>query len=96
MVTILDDCLLYVQTDLLPFCRYRIYLLRLMSVANFSGVSDMSIIRNNTLMTEGSEFTERIACINFQELGAFEANIRINAKYNRCKYVNIVIIRIGC
>ena len=67
-----------------------------MSVANLQGVSDMLIIRNNTLMTEGSEFTERIACINFQELGAFEANIRINAIYNRCKYVNILIIPIVC
>ena len=29
-------------------------------------------------------FTERIACINFQLLGAFSANIRINAIYNIC------------
>ena len=34
-------------------------------------------------------FTERIACIKFQELGPFYANIRINAIhniYNICKY----------
>ena len=41
-----------VNTNLLPFGQYWIYLLRLMSVANFKDVSDMSIIYNNTLMTE--------------------------------------------
>ena len=39
-------------TKLLPFGRYWIYLLQLMSVAYFQGVSDMSIIYNNTLITE--------------------------------------------
>ena len=39
-------------------------------------------------------YTERIAGINFQELCAFLANIRINAVYNI--YVNIIIIWIFC
>ena len=38
-----------------------------MAVANFKGVSDISIIHNNTLMTEGSEGLFNVGCslINF-------------------------------
>ena len=54
-----------VHTKLLPFGQYLIYLLRLMSVANFKGVSDMSIIYNNTLMTEGSEGLYYVGCSLF-------------------------------
>ena len=39
-----------------------------------------------TVDKEVKLFTERIACINFQELGAFQANIHINTMYNICKY----------
>ena len=48
---------LCVHTNLLPFGQCCIYLLRLISVANYycKGVLDKSIIHNNTLMTEGSE-----------------------------------------
>ena len=42
-------------TNLLLSGRYWIYLLRLVSVANVQGVSDMSIFYNNTFMTERSE-----------------------------------------
>ena len=54
-----------VHDNLLPFGQYWIYLLRLMSVANFKGVSDMSIIYNNTLMTEGSEGLFYLGCSLF-------------------------------
>ena len=36
--------------------------------------------------------TERIACINFQELGAFKANIRINVIYNICNICKIYLL----
>ena len=42
-------------TKLRPFGRYWTYLFQLMSVAYFQSVSDMSIIYNNTLITERSE-----------------------------------------
>ena len=43
----------------------------------------MKFIKNKVFFTKYKN-TERIACINFQELGAFKANIRINAIYNKC------------
>ena len=42
-------------TKLLLFGRYWIYLLRLIPVSYFQGISDVSIIYNNTLITERSE-----------------------------------------
>ena len=55
MIIFNNELGVYSYTNLLPFGRYLIYLLRLGSVAYFQGVSDMSIIYNNTLIMERSE-----------------------------------------